>query len=109
MRTLKQGKQPIDFPQQISEENVYKYRIELSVDNSTGDNPENNTGYGVTRVYGTPHILYIEGDAGQAEALKTVLEMNGLAVEVLLPLRISDRSCRAPNSDAIIFKQCLRR
>ena len=36
---LKKGKQPIDFPQRISEEDIYKYRIELSVDNSTGDNP----------------------------------------------------------------------
>ena len=103
MIALKQGKQPIDFPQQISEENVYKYRIELSVDNSTGDNPENNTGYGVTRVYGTPHILYIEGDAGQAEALKTVLEMNGLAVEVLSPSEFPTDLVALQNSDAIIL------
>ena len=100
---LKRGRQPIDFPQQISEENVYKYRIELSVDNSTGDNPENNTGYGVTRVYGTPHILYIEGDAGQAEALKTVLEMNGLAVEVLSPSEFPTDLVALQNSDAIIL------
>ena len=83
---LKQGRQPIDFLQRISEEGIYKYRIELSVDNSTGDNPDNNTGYSVTRVYGTPHILYIEGDAGQTDALMTVLEMNSLAIEVLSPL-----------------------
>ena len=103
MIALKQGKQPIDFPQQISEENVYKYRIEISVDNSTGDNPENNTGYGVTRVYGTPHILYIEGDAGQAEALKTVLEMNRLAAEVLSPSEFPTDLVTLQNSDAIIL------
>ena len=103
MRALKRGKQPIDFPQQISEENVYKYRIELSVDNSTGDNPENNTGYGVTRVYGTPHILYVEGDAGQAETLKTVLGMNGLAVEVLSPSEFPTDLVALQNSDAIIL------
>ena len=45
---LTQGKQPINFPQRISEEDIYRYRIELSVDNATGDNPENNTGDGVT-------------------------------------------------------------
>ena len=103
MRALKRGKQPIDFPQQISEENVYKYRVELSVDNSTGDNPENNTGYGVTRVYGTPHILYIEGDIRQAETLKTVLEMNGLAVEVLSPSEFPTDLVALQNSDAIIL------
>ncbi len=103
MKALKRGKQPIDFPQQISEENVYKYRVELSVDNSTGDNPENNMGYGVTRVYGTPHILYIEGDAGQAETLKTVLEMNGLAVEVLSPPEFPSDLVALQNSDAIIL------
>ena len=103
MRALKRGKELIDFPQQISEENVYKYRIELSVDNSTGDNPENNTGYGVTRVYGTPHILYVEGDAGQAETLKTVLEMNGLAVEVLSPSEFPTDLVALQNSDAIIL------
>ena len=103
MKALKRGKQPIDFPQQISEENVYKYRVELSVDNSTGDNPENNMGYGVTRVYGTPHILYVEGDAGQAETLKTVLEMNGLAVEVLSPTEFPSDLVALQNSDAIIL------
>ena len=103
MRALKRGKQPIAFPQQISEENVYKYRIELSIDNSTGDNPENNTGYGVTRVYGTPHILYVEGDAGQAETLKTVLGMNGLAVEVLSPSEFPTDFVALQNSDAIIL------
>ncbi len=102
-KALKRGKQPITFPQQISEENVYKYRIELSVDNATGDNPENNTGYGVTRVYGTPHILYIEGDAGQANTLKTVLEMNRLAVEVLLPSEFPTDLVALQNSDAIIL------
>jgi Mg-chelatase subunit ChlD len=100
---LKKGKHPIDFPQRISEENIYKYRIELSVDNPTGDNPENNTGYGVTRVYGTPHILYIEGDAGRAETLKTVLEMNSLAVEILRPSEFPTDFVALQNSDAIIL------
>ena len=103
VKALKRGKQPIDFPQRISEEDVYKYRIELSVDNPTGDNPENNTGYGVTRVYGTPHILYIEGDAGQTEALKTVLEMNSLAAEILQPSEFPTDFVRLQNSDAIIL------
>ena len=102
-KALKKGKQLINFPQRISEENVYKYRIELSVNNSTGDSPENNTGYGVTRVYGTPHILYIEGDAGRAELLKTVLEMNSLAVEVLSPSEFPTDLVALQNSDAIIL------
>ena len=100
---LKKGKQPIDIPQRISEEDIYKYRIEISVDNSTGDNPENNTGYGITRVYGTPHILYIEGDAGQTDALKTVLEMNSLAVEILQPSELPTDLVALQNSDAIIL------
>ena len=103
VKALKRGKQPIDFPQRISEEDIYKYRIELSVDNSTGDNPENNTGYGVTRVYGTPHILYIEGYAGQPEALKTILEMNSLAVEILQPSQFPTDLVALQNSDAIIL------
>ena len=100
---MKQGKHPINFSQRISEEDIYKYRIELSVDNSTGDNPENNAGYGVTRVYGTPHILYIEGDAGQTEALKNVLEMNRLAVEVLSPSEFPTDLVTLQNSDAVIL------
>ena len=102
-KALKRGKQPITFPQQISEENVYKYRIELSVANATGDNPENNTGYGITRVYGTPHILYIEGDTGQTEALNTVLEMNRLAVKILSPSEFPTDLVTLQNSDAIIL------
>ena len=102
-KVLKQGRHPIEFSQRISEEDIYKYRIELSVDNSTGDNPENNTGYGVTRVYGTPHILYIEGDAGQTDPLKTVLEMNSLAVEVLSPSEFPTDFVPLQNSDAVIL------
>ncbi len=101
--SLKQGKQPIEFPQRISEEDVYEYRIELSVDNLAGDNAENNTGYGVTRVYGTPHILYVEGDAGQTDTLKTVLEMNSLAVKVLPPSEFPTDLVTLQNSDAIIL------
>ena len=100
---LKKGKRPINFSQQIFEENVYKYRIELSVDNSTGDNPENNTGYGVTRVYGTPHILYVEGDTGQTEALETVLAMNRLTVEILSPSEFPTDLVALQNSDTIIL------
>ena len=100
---LKKGKHPIEFPQRISEEDIYKYRIELSVDNSTGDNSENNTGYGVTRVYGTAQILYIGGDAGQTETLKTVLEMNNLAVEILRPSEFPTDFVALQNSDAIIL------
>ena len=100
---LKQGKHPIDFSQRISDENIYRYRIELSVDNATGDNPENNTGDGVTRVYGTPHILYIEGDTEKSEPLKNVLEMNRLAVEVLTPSEFPTDLVALQNSDAIIL------
>ena len=100
---LKRGKQPIDFPQRISEEDIYKYRIELSVDNAIGDNPENNTGYGVTRVYGTSHLLYIKGDAGQTDILKTVLEMNSLNVEILQPAKFPTDFVALQNSDAIIL------
>ena len=100
---LKQGKHPIDFLQRISDENIYRYRIELSVDNAPGDNPENNTGDGVTRVYGTPHILYIEGDSEKSEALENVLEMNRLAVEVLAPSEFPTDLVALQNSDAIIL------
>lgn len=103
MIALKRGKQPLDFPQQISEEDIYEYRIEISGDNATGDNSENNTGYGVTRVYGKPHILYIETDSVQAEALKTVLEMNRLAVEVRPPSEFPTDLVALQKSDAIIL------
>ena len=50
-----------------------------------------------------PHILYIEGDVGQAEALKTVLETNSLAVEVLPPSEFPTDLVTLQNSDAIIL------
>ncbi len=103
MRGLKRGKQSINFSQQLAEENIYEYRIEISVDDSTGDNPENSIGYGITRVYGTPHILYIEGDVGQTETLKTVLETNRLAVETLPPAEFPTDLVTLQNSDAIIL------
>ena len=100
---LERGKQPIELPQRISEEDVYEYRIELSVDNLASDNSENNTGYGITRVYGSPHILYVEGNAGQTDALKAVLEMNSLTVKVLPPSEFPNDLVSLRNSDAIIL------
>lgn len=101
--TLKQGKQSIAFRQQIFEEAVYRYRIELALNTPTDDNPENNMGYGVTRVYGTPHILYIEGDIGQVDTLKTSLEMNSVTVAVRPPSEFPTDLTTLQNSDAIIL------
>ncbi|MCZ6677704.1 MAG: glutamine amidotransferase, partial [Candidatus Poribacteria bacterium] len=100
---LEQGKHPIDFPQQISEEGSYEYRLELSVDDSIADLPENNTGYGVVRVSGSPRVLYVEGDAEYADLLKTVLEKNRLTVEVIASTEFPTDLVALQNSDTLIL------
>ncbi len=96
---LKRGKQPIDFPQQISEEGSHEYRLEISLNDPIA---ENNTGYGFIRVSGSPHVLYVEGDAGQV-ALKTVLEENRLTVEVIAPANFPNNLVVLQNNDALIL------
>ena len=100
---LKRGKQTVDFQQQISEESSYEYRLEIAVDDSDADNPENNTGYGFVRVSGSPRALYVEGDAEHATPLQTVLEDNRLTVETVSPADFPNNLVALQNSDVIIL------
>ena len=81
--TLKPGKQEIRMPnQRITEQGSYTYHFKISVRDAI---LENNEAYGYVSVGGQPHALYVEGDAGQADALKRTLESGGFAVDVILP------------------------
>ena len=81
--TLKPGKQEIRLAaQRIDEQGSYTYHLKISAQDAI---LENNEAYGNVSVGGQPHVLYVEGDAGQAEVLKQVLESSGFVVNVILP------------------------
>ena len=81
--TLKPGKQEIRLAaQRIDEQGSYTYHLKISAQDAI---LENNEAYGNVSVGGQPHALYVEGDAGQAEVLKQVLESSGFVVNVILP------------------------
>jgi len=64
---------------------------------------ENNTAYGFTRVHGRPHILYIEDAPEYAAPLKTVLEANRFAVQVISPSEFPTHPVGLQNSDVVVM------
>lgn len=89
----------LDVPPVTSERNHrYELRLEL-----TDEIPENNRGYGVVKVQGRPHILYLESDQRQAENLKTVLEENGFDLEVRSPTEMPTELVELQRSDVLIL------
>ncbi len=81
--TLKPGKQEIKIPdQRINEQGSYTYQFKISVRDGI---LENNEAYGYVSVRGQPRALYVEGDAGQTDVLKHILESNGFTVDIVSP------------------------
>ncbi|MBI1928130.1 VWA domain-containing protein [Candidatus Poribacteria bacterium] len=97
---LKPGKQTVDFPQQLFDEGNYEYQLKFFVADSIS---ENNTAYGFTRVHGRPHILYVEDAPEYAAPLKTVLEANRFAVQVISPSEFPTHPVGLQNSDVVII------
>lgn len=84
----------------VSEEGNHRYELKLDV----GDEIlENNRGYGVVKIQGTPHVLYVEADFTQATHLKTVLQENGFEVEVSTPAEMPTDLIELQRSDVLIL------
>ena len=82
----------------ISEERNHRYELRLE---PTDEIPENNRGFGVVKVQGKPHALYLGSE--QAEHLKTVLEENGFDVEVRSPTEMPTELIGLQRSDVLIL------
>ena len=99
--TLKPGKQEIGIPdQRISEQGSYTYQFKISVRDGI---LENNEAYGYVSVSGQPHALYVEGNAGQADALLRVLESGGFAVDAVSPHEFPTELADLRSSAAMIL------
>lgn len=62
---------------------LYRYRAVVEVPDKKSDSIlENDEVVGTVQVTGRPRVLYAEGYKGQSEALKEVLEQEGLVVDV---------------------------
>ena len=78
---LKIGRNVFSFQsQQIFEEIIHTYQVKLDISDEI---LENNQVYGVVQIEDRPNVLYVEGDIEQATNLKTVIEENGLSVNVV--------------------------
>ena len=84
----------------VLEEGNHRYELRLEL---TDEIPENNHGYGIVKVNGKPHVLYLESDLTQAENLKTVLEENGFQVEDRLPTEMPTELIELQRSDVLIL------
>ena len=84
----------------ISEERNHRYELRLE---PTDEIPENNRGYGVVKVQGKPHVLYLESDRRRAENLEIVLEENDFNVEVRPPTEMPTERIELQRSDVLIL------
>lgn len=83
---LKVGKTVFSFQsQQNFEDIIHNYHVKLDVSDEI---LENNQAYGVMQIEDKPNVLYVEGNFEQSIYLKTVIEENGLAVNVVPPDQI---------------------
>ena len=99
--TLPSGTQALSLPvPPVSEEGNHRYELKLDVSDEI---LENNQGYGVVKIQGKPHILYVEQDRTQATPLKTVLQENGFDVKVRTPAEMPTDLIELKRSDALIL------
>ena len=84
----------------VSEEGNHRYALKLDV---TDEILENNQGYGVVKVQGKPHVLYVEEGLAQVTHLKTVLQENGFNVAVRTPAEMPTDLIELQRSDCIIL------
>ncbi len=75
--------------QEADESGFLRYRATLEVDGEVDAVPQNNVAVTTVAVEGRPRILYVEGKTGQGHYLETVLEQEGLAVDVIAPGEMS--------------------
>lgn len=78
---LKVGKTVFSFQsQQLFEEIIHNYQVKLDISDEI---LENNQAYGVVQIEDRPNVLYVEDDMEESTNFKTVIEENGLSVDVV--------------------------
>ncbi|MCY3742386.1 MAG: VWA domain-containing protein [Candidatus Poribacteria bacterium] len=99
--TLPSGTHSLSLPvPPVSEERNHRYELKLDVRDEI---LENNQGYGVVKIQGKPHVLYVEEDPTQATHLKTVLQENGFDVDVREPVEMPTDLIELKRSDVLIL------
>ena len=99
--TLPSGTHSLALPAPpVSEEGNHRYELKLDV---ADEILENNQGFGVVKIQGKPHVLYVEEDLAQATHLKTVLEENGFDVEDRTPAEMPTDLIELQRSDVLIL------
>ena len=99
--TLNPGKQEIIIPgQRIDEQGSYTYQFKISVRDAI---LENNEAYGYVSVSDKPHALYVEGDAGETDVLKHILESNGFTVDIVSPHEFTTELADLRSSAVVIL------
>ncbi len=83
--TLHAGRADVfTFRQVASESGLYRYRAVLDVDDRGVDTlPQNNEVMATVQVSGSPRVLYVEGQPGQARHLATALRGDDIEVDVV--------------------------
>ena len=83
---LRGGKNVLMLPShRLTDDRPHTFHLKLNVSDEV---VENNQAFGVVQIQDKPNVLYVEGDFGHKDALKTVLEENGFVVNVLPPAEL---------------------
>ncbi len=65
--------------------------------------PQNNLASGFTVVYGPPHVLIVEGEPGEADALHRALESTSIEVTVIPPESLPADLATLSSYDAVVL------
>ncbi|WP_026907604.1 VWA domain-containing protein [Paucisalibacillus globulus] len=98
---VKQGKNVYSFDYLIESTGIHSFQAEISAEGD--DVPENNIGYAISNVQGSPSVLIVEGTDGEGKNISSVLEASDLLVNTINPAVLPTSLTGLLDYESIIF------
>lgn len=95
------GRNRFGFNLPAPETGFHRFRAEIEATADT--RPQNNWGTAFTTVYGPPHVLVVEGQPGEADALNAALEAAGIKSTLTSPAALPGTLPGLAAYDAVIL------
>ena len=98
---IKQGTNVYSFDYLIDSTGTHSFQAELS---SEGDEIlQNNVGYAISTVEGTPKVLLVEGSQNEASNIEHVFDASGVIVDTISPTRLPTTLTGVLDYESIVF------
>ncbi|GGA61956.1 VWA domain-containing protein [Ornithinibacillus halotolerans] len=99
--SVKEGTNVYTFDYVVHSPGIHSFHAEIS---SEADSlSQNNVGYAISNVQGTPSVLIVEGAEGEANNISPILEASGLQVDRINPVTLPTSLSGLLDYETIIF------